>query len=399
MSNEESIIIIHTADWHLRDSQYCSPSRGEDFTKAALAVVDLAMAYGAKAICNCGDILNNRRPSSRNIKDLSEIDRRLRAAGIPMYVISGNHDFARPSWIDLLYEQTRVDPAVANDVGIIHADDRLLNIPGTGLTVYGAPSMGVKAFRETCADWPEADILMSHEPLKAFAAFPMDDDSLDVEDYPTEKYQAVLLGDLHARKYLNDSTGQKTIGYPGSIELCSNNEPPEKTISLFRFGADGKLLLNADDPSFVPVPSRKALFYRIVSDDQADQALADMHKYIDKDPIVLVRYLNTMHKIPSMFMTSLAGTNAILRCASFSDVQAGRLLGRNRDENLEHVKQPKDFVSDFISPGSDLHKLATALADPEVDHRQLITDYVYERMETDESNEFEDPGLRAAQIA
>jgi DNA repair exonuclease SbcCD nuclease subunit len=384
--------ILHTADWHLRDSQYANPDRGDDFTKAAYAVIDTAMGHGVHAICNCGDILNNKRPSSRNIRDLVEIDRRLQAAGIPMYVISGNHDMSRPSWISILDEETR-QKGINKTTGIIDADNKLHTITGTNLTVYGAPSMGAKGIRETRDTWPAADILLSHELVKEFAAFQTDDDTLSLLEYPDDRYKAILLGDIHTNSY--KTVGTTIIGYPGSIELCSGNEATDKTVTLLEF-VDGVCQIQGT----AAIPSRKALFYRIMTDAHAEQALNDLKTYAAQDPIVLVRYDRRMHAVPAMFMTVLAGTKAILRCAAFADVNAGQLMGLVRDDGkLDHIKQPKDFVTEFIPAGTELYELAMALADPEADHRQMISDYVNERMGKNESDTFEDTGLRSAQIA
>ena len=379
--------VLHTADWHLRDSQYTSLSRGDDFTKAAMAVIDVAIAEDVDAICNSGDILNNKRPSARNIKDLVAIDQRLRDAGIPMYVISGNHDFSRPSWISILDEETK-DGDNQKTVGIINADNRLINIPGTECKLFGVPAMGATAFRSMVDTWPSADVLMSHELLQEFCAFKPDPDSLTLADYPTDKYRMILLGDIHTSNYRSvppiGNGSPCLIGYPGSIELCSKSEPVDKSVSLLTYQDDECI-----DIERFKVPSRKALFYRVITEDQADQALADMKQYVQDDPIVLVRYDRRMHAVPKMFMTVLAGSRAILRCAAFADVAGGRLLGVGGEDNpLDHLKTLREFVSDFIPTGNALHDLAIALADADVDHKQLISDYVNERIGENESDTF-----------
>lgn len=49
--------ILHTADNHLRASQYARPDRGPDFAQALHQVVDLAIKHKVAAILNSGDIL------------------------------------------------------------------------------------------------------------------------------------------------------------------------------------------------------------------------------------------------------------------------------------------------------------------------------------------------------
>lgn len=375
--------VLHTADWHLRDSQYSTAARGDDFTRAAFAVIDIAMGHGVNAICNAGDILNNKRPSSKNIRDLVEIDRRLQAANIPMYVISGNHDLASPSWISLVDEETNSIRNESKTSGIIDADNKFLTIPGTGLTIYGIPSKGSKAFREERASWPAADILMSHELVKDFAAFQTSEESLGVEDYPFEKYKAVLLGDIHATAY--KTVNGTLIGYPGAIELCSSNENVNKSVTLLEF-TDG--VLGASTP--LPLQTRTAKFYQIVDEPALDAALLDLQQALVADPIIIVRYDRRMVNVPMAFMTTVAGTKSILRCSAFSELNAGKLLGVGVDSlDVNHIKSPSDFVENYIDPKTDLYALAMRLVHPDANHKDLLEAYINSKTDTHETDSFE----------
>jgi len=384
-------LYAHTADWHLRDSQFASPNRGDDFTNAAFTVIDVCMGYGVKAIFNSGDILNNRRPSSRNIQDLTEIDKRLRSAGIPMFVISGNHDLARPSWISILDEETRQDSSKKTS-GIINADNKTLPIGDTGMTVYGLPSVGARAFRQV--GWPDADILLSHELVKEFCAFPADKDALSIADYPTDKYKAILLGDIHTCKY--KIVDECLIGYPDSIELCSRVESTEKSVTMLEI--EKKVITNVDSLKHISIPTRMSLVYRIHSEEEAEIALADLKSYVDQDPIVLIKYDRRMHSIPAMFRTVLVGSKALLRCAAFADINAAHILGvGGENEELLRLKKPQDFVADYIPANTKLYSVALTLCDPEQDHRRVVTDYVMEEMKEENADStFKNPGLWTA---
>lgn len=370
--------ILHTADWHLRDSQYTSLDRGQDFTKAAIAVIDIAMAFGVKAICNCGDILNNKRPSSKNIKDLVLIDKRLRAAGIPMYVISGNHDLARPSWISIVHGQRNTD----NDhSGIIDVDNKLITIPNSnGLTIYGVPSLGPTAFRALQPEWPKADILMSHEMVQEFCAFKTEDETLKISDYPLEKYKSILLGDIHTNSYKR--MGSTLIGYPGPIEFCSRNEINRKFVTVLEWD---KRELVGENIKTVKLPSREIMIFNVFQDLDVDKAVKEIKDNRHKSPIIFVKYDGRMSAVPATLMSVVAGTKSILRCSAYNHLEVGKIF--NPEDEVLHLRTPQDFVSDFINPSSELFKMARTLADPDVDHRRIISDYVNEKV-YNENNTF-----------
>jgi len=382
--------ILHTADWHLRDSQYTSMERGVDFTKAALSVIDIAMACGVKAICNCGDILNNKRPSSKNIRDLVEIDRRLQSANIPMYVISGNHVFARPSWISIVRQENQ-SKSIG---GIIDADNALNIIPNTGgMTVYGIPSMGAGAFRAKKGDWPEADILMSHEMVKEFCAFQTEGDTLTLGDYPFKKYKVILLGDIHTSQYRKLDNGRVLVGYPGPIEFCSRHEGREKVVTVMdwenrEFDTDQTLRL-------IKLPTRPVIVRQILTELDLNKVTKEIKENKHKNPMIFIRYDGKMPDVPAILMTMVVGTKCILRCAAYNDLDVRKILTPD-EEVVRRLKTPQDFVSKFINPNAEIYPLACMLADPDVDHRRLISDFVNEKIEH-ETDTFENKGFQPSQ--
>ncbi len=99
------IKIIHTADWHLRDMQFGKTARAQDFTDSVFRIVDIAVQNQVNYILCAGDILNSKRPSSRNIADLIRLNQKLLANKVKLFVITGNHDKCHPSWIKVLQEE------------------------------------------------------------------------------------------------------------------------------------------------------------------------------------------------------------------------------------------------------------------------------------------------------
>lgn len=362
------IKIIHTGDWHLRDRQYGSDERGQDFTDSALRVVALAAEMGVTAICNCGDMLNSKRPSSKNIDDIRRIDDALKKAGIPMYCISGNHDRAEPTWLQIA--------ALDNEAsGVIDLDNRRLQIPGTALTVHGLPFMGAAGIREVLPSMRHnsTDILMSHELLKEFAAFPPDGDALSIADYANCE-GPVLLGDIHSQMVRKLPAGNY-IGYPGSIEFCEQREPVEKSVTILQFDENG----TCKGHTVQPIKTRAAICYKIETEEMAKKVAAELPGRLAEKPIILVRYHPDLHTVPAMLMTVCAGAGCILRCASLPRV-ASKMLFDGSGTSAEELRKPEDFIADFLPPGTPLFDVCKDLANPEVDVRQLIDTYVGSRL-------------------
>ncbi|HMS58343.1 MAG TPA: exonuclease SbcCD subunit D [Tepidiformaceae bacterium] len=90
--------IIHFADLHIGVENYGRPtekgwsSRMEDFLIAFDALVDYALAEGADAVIFAGDAYKAREPSQTHQREFARRIRRLSQAGIPSFLLVGNHD-------------------------------------------------------------------------------------------------------------------------------------------------------------------------------------------------------------------------------------------------------------------------------------------------------------------
>lgn len=225
--------ILHTADWHLRDSQYGDYSRGEDFFKSASRLIakagELFAAGKIDCIVNGGDILDKKRPPSVVIHQLLELHDKLVELGIPMFTITGNHDQDDPSWISLTKKH--------KDRGIIAIDDTVVEFRG----------IKIRGLLETSRTKLEAelgilaepfDVLVWHGAVKESVNF---DDGSNVSVYDFMQFTShlntslFLFGDIHKKQYfeLNRESGKKILlGYPGSIEMANVSEPPNKSFTI-----------------------------------------------------------------------------------------------------------------------------------------------------------------------
>ena len=93
------IRILHFADLHIGMEAYgqIDPATGlnrrvVDFLKAFDEVVDYALENEADLVLFCGDAFKNRDPSPTYLREFAARLRRLLEAGIPTFLLVGNHD-------------------------------------------------------------------------------------------------------------------------------------------------------------------------------------------------------------------------------------------------------------------------------------------------------------------
>ena len=91
--------IIHFADLHLGVETYgrLDPATGlntrfQDFLTAFDKLVDFAVAEKADLVLFCGDAFKHRDPSQTQQREFARRVRRLADAGIPVFLLVGNHD-------------------------------------------------------------------------------------------------------------------------------------------------------------------------------------------------------------------------------------------------------------------------------------------------------------------
>lgn len=85
---------IHTADWHIR-AQYLyndGDNRRKAFARAVEKMVRVAIKHKVDRFVICGDIFDNDNPHAELLQLFLDLIAPLRAAGIVVIVLAGNHD-------------------------------------------------------------------------------------------------------------------------------------------------------------------------------------------------------------------------------------------------------------------------------------------------------------------
>ena len=233
---------LHCADIHLGFRQYNSEARYADFIRAYRAVVETALAEQVDFVVLAGDLFHYRSVDPRTLGYAIRGLQQLRAAGIPVLAIEGNHERAyhgdQVGWMDFLAEQ---DHLILLNAAVEGGDTARLTAwdprrrrgayfePKPGLRVYGLRYYGagtgiaVQRCAEALAAEDRSDvaytIFMAHAGVEGV----LDDKAggLSPRQWaPLQPYVDYLaLGHFHKPFDIDN-----WIYNPGSTEACASNE-------------------------------------------------------------------------------------------------------------------------------------------------------------------------------
>lgn len=382
-----SMKFLHTADWHIRETQYGRTFRGDDYRKAALQVVDLAAEYEVDFIINGGDTLDKAHPTGRMLDVLFEVHSKLKEAGIPMFTVTGNHDNANPSFLKLPEYRCEWDPSKPSG-GIFCIDHQKIQF--RDLTIAGFPAVPWQEVAAVTEVWKEpVDIMVWHGAVTEFIGFPSES-AWAMEDMPFGHFKAALLGDIHVhrRMRLEDET---LVSYPGSIELGDQREQRDKFVDIYD-------LTGWDRKSPFPEPvhellldTRPVLFLQVTNAETADTAVDAVRDAVGKNkrpPLIFMNYHYDMQEVVHRINQLIDRTTTVfkprcLRGYNRSLVYVGAEYEEGTDATGRKAVKPDilDVVDDVVPPGTPLNQLSRLLADPEANAREIITRWVEDRLE------------------
>jgi DNA repair protein SbcD/Mre11 len=137
--------ILHFADLHLGVETYghLNPENGlssrlDDFLKAFDQVVDFALENKIDLVLFCGDAYKTREPSQTQQRELARRIKRLSEGGIPLFLVTGNHDLpnaiGRATAIEIFNTLTVPNVTVADRPGI-----HRIRTPGGEIQIAALP--------------------------------------------------------------------------------------------------------------------------------------------------------------------------------------------------------------------------------------------------------------------
>ena len=233
--------VVATADNHLnRYYERMSPQQLRDrrqlLRDAFRAVIDYALQWPADVLCICGDLFDTADPRNLERSFVANCFAELRAQGITICAISGNHDTPRQTTeqggaaplevyqqlgaIQLFENATRVTSTTLT-IGDLH-----LAIGGLGLNPSAAPGSDPLARLrwQPRAEGADAAILLLHGQLEGLAA-PRPDGAIFGRATLREQTDAdvILLGDIHRPHTVTLAPGRMAI-IPGATERMTFGE-------------------------------------------------------------------------------------------------------------------------------------------------------------------------------
>ena len=292
----QSIRFLHTADLHIgapmRGFRALNDAWAARLQRAVLEaydrVIDTAIASEVDFVVIAGDAFDTSRPSYGDYLHFFEGLERLDAAGIPSYLIGGNHD-PFTSW----YRDIERLPPSAHLLGGEAAEFALFERDGAPMCLIGARGYRNQAWP---IDEPVAQgitrsaAVQALEPRYRRAAeapfcIGIIHTGLDLDQSKAYSDPELLLaadvdfwacGHLH-RRYVLPSEGNPRIVFPGCVQARDLKEPGERGCYLVTMERpDGGPVGNSIE--FVPTAS--VVFHKLEVDVSACQTLADISRLV-----------------------------------------------------------------------------------------------------------------------
>ena len=207
-----TISFIHCSDLHLGYNQFGSEERFLDFGRSFFHIVDDAVERQVDYFLIAGDFFNKRMINSRTLSQAIEGLEQLRAAGIQVIAIEGNHDKApyedKESWMHFLGERGFIHllkPTVQDGRLVLDANS-VLSFPGirfVGLGYFGSMTeRRLAELQEVLTPSEDFTVLLLHSA--ADRLLHLGGAALDAFAGLEELVDYVALGHVHERYEVND---------------------------------------------------------------------------------------------------------------------------------------------------------------------------------------------------
>lgn len=363
-------------DSHIGNQQYGRRARRLDHAQAVYnAIQEMVNPSDGRdrvdVIIHTGDFLHSHRPAPEDVQVVRAIHELLVSESMVMYVISGNHDKSDPHWIQVINRP-------ASEYGIMLLDH--LTVTVNEHTISGLPYMGAEHLLNTFNYQPASDVLVLHAAVEEFFGM-QSPNTVSIHDLPTDHHQLITIGDIHIQDIRQ--VGQCYVGYSGSTELGSRDEPFEKRWVLVHL-QDHKVVKMLS----VPIGNRPVMEFVLRNENELDVALSKLRSFQDpnlRKPIVFIDYHHSLPNVVSRFRQEFDPDDYILRfrprfyeSESKEPWQDGQVAGESAGPQLT----PHDLLRSRMAEKPHLVEVGSALLNSEVDGEKVLDQYVQDRLES-----------------
>lgn len=383
-TTKSSLLIALLGDTHLRDTQYATTQRGDDFAAAFLRAITAICEAPTRPdfILHSGDMFDSSRPSPRVIGTLMKADEMLSQYNMRMYCVTGNHDFTNPTWLATLFPSN-------NRRGITPLDNMVVD--HSGFLIVGIPPYSAKRFLDKKDEIQKkadtADILLYHGLVTGVVPFFAGNKklTLTIDDLPTSpKLKLTALADIHVQGFSpHPANANNMVIYPGTTEMCSTSESTEKSVPMVRLTRDTAVV-----ESYLPLTIRPYVTAKIQTEEELDELMAKLKPIADQHPVVPIEFAREMPHVITRLFGLLDPQRSVIRCQALPSKSATyeRTVDGDVDESeltLEYFLKQK-FADDL-----ELQELALDLCVRGEDSAaSILTDFVNKHLAANDVREF-----------
>lgn len=206
---------VHLADSHLGFKHLGLDEREEDLYEVFEKTIDKIIELDVDFVIHSGDLFNSPKPTTNTLLIFQKELFKLNEAGIPFYVIAGNHDsllrknFKPPI---LLYEELGLN-IISTNRAYTENDVLICGIQYTHKTQKRAFDKFLEKM-SVLADNHEKSILVLHQGIDK--VLPKGEYELELDEIP-KNFNYYALGHIH--DYFEQDYGNGKLVYPGSMEM------------------------------------------------------------------------------------------------------------------------------------------------------------------------------------
>ncbi len=282
-----SLTFIHLSDTHLgfcdldRQDEEGKFIREEDVYKAFSDAVDIIIDEKPDFVIHSGDIFHRSSPSNRTLVEAAKQISRIAAAGIPFYLIAGNHDFPKSIFTSPIHDLYKISDIIK----IVHSENlEIFETDNYVLHLLPHINSEQKFLEETekikIENKEKPNILSMHLALPNYLM-----DEFGERVFPAEKqnllkdFNYVALGHWHRFNHLKK---YGNVFYCGSTERTSDMQTGyDKGIVKVSMDGDGT---NAE---FIPLKLRRFEKIKIVNccDKSPEEIIMEIKNICGEDKI------------------------------------------------------------------------------------------------------------------
>lgn len=209
----------HLSDSHLGYKQYGIDEREQDFYDVFEKTIDKIIELDVDFVIHSGDLFDQSRPSTNSMLVFQKGLIKLNNAGIPLYIIAGNHDSVLRKNVKppiVLFEELGLN-IIKYDQAFTEKDILICGIQYVPKSQKRALFRNLEKMSEL-SDKYEKSILVLHQGISKY--LPEEAYELELDDLP-KNFNYYALGHIH--DFFEEDYGNGKLVYPGSMELFKIN--------------------------------------------------------------------------------------------------------------------------------------------------------------------------------